>query len=65
MNEVFRTAGDQFRQKLPQLTQNQEVRDIRVEREKEIGTLLVSWIPTSKNETVLCRHMKITEYYFL
>lgn len=26
MNEVFRTAGDQFRQKLPQLTQNQEVR---------------------------------------
>ncbi len=25
MNEVFKTAADQFRQKLPQLTQNQEV----------------------------------------
>lgn len=26
MNEIFKSAGDQFRQKLPQLTQNQEVR---------------------------------------
>lgn len=25
MNEVFRTASTQFKQKLPQLTQNQEV----------------------------------------
>lgn len=36
MNEVFKTAADQFRQKLPQLTQNQEV-SVKKKNEKEEG----------------------------